>query len=99
MRSCNDEVALAIIFALMDRSASKLRETLIQLLPLHLRLLYTHTQNINIYVCVYIYICQKKKKPNEHWTVKHNLQHLRFIEKGIWKASIQKKRKKKPKKK
>ena len=50
-------------------------------------------------MCVYIYICQKKKKkPNEHWTVKHNLQHLRFIEKGIWKASIQKKRKKKPKK-
>ena len=46
-------------------------------------------------------ICQKKrkKKPNEHKTVKHNLQDLRFIEKGIWKASIQKKKKKKPKKK
>ena len=40
-------------------------------------------------------ICQKKKKPNEHWTVKHNLQDLRFIEKGIWKASIQKKNPKK----
>ena len=59
--------------------------------------IHTHTQYK--YLCVYIYICQKKKKkPNEHWTVKHNLQHLRFIEKGIWKASIQKKRKKKPKK-
>ena len=38
---------------------------------------------------------EKKKKPNEHWTVKHNLQDLRFIEKGIWKASIQKKNPKK----
>ena len=35
---------------------------------------------------------EKKKKPNEHWTVKHNLQDLRFIEKGIWKASIKKKK-------
>ena len=33
---------------------------------------------------------KKRKKPNEHWTVKHNLQDLRFIEKGILKASIQK---------
>ena len=71
----------------MDWSVSQLREPLIKLLPLHLRLLYTHT------IYIYIYIYAKKKTPNEHWTVKHNLQDLRFIEKSIWKASIQKKKK------
>ena len=38
---------------------------------------------------------KKKKKPNEHRTVKHNLQDLRFIEKGKLKASIKKKTQKK----
>ena len=42
---------------------------------------------------------KEKKKTNEHKTVKHNLQDLRFIEKGIWKASIQKRNKKKTQKK
>ena len=53
------------------------------------------------YKYIYKYIYAKKKKPNENWTVKHNLQDLRFIEKSIWKASIQKKKKtpKNPKKK
>ena len=43
-------------------------------------------------------ICQKKKKPNEHWTVKRNIMDLRFIEKDIWKASIPKKKTQKKKK-
>ena len=89
MCSYNEEVAQAIIFALMDQRASQLKEPLIKLLPWHLRLLYTHTQ----YIYIYIYIPKKKKTPNEHWTVKHNLEDLRFIEKGIWKASIKKKKK------
>ena len=54
---------------------------------------HTHTQNININIYIYIYM-PKKKKPNENWIVKHNLQELRFIEKGIWKASFKKKKKK-----
>ena len=35
---------------------------------------------------------KKKKKPNENWTIEHNLQDLRLIGKGIWKASIKKKK-------
>ena len=63
MRSYNEDIAQAII---RDRNVSEMREALIHLLPLHLRLLYTHTQYK--YLCVYIYICQKKKKkkPNEN---------------------------------
>ena len=41
---------------------------------------------------------KKKKKPNEHWTVKRNIMDLRFIEKDIWKASIPKNKPKKKKK-
>ena len=91
MHSCNEVVAQAIIFALRDRNASEMREALIHLLPLHLRLLYTHK--------IYIYIYAPKRKPNENSTVKHSLQDLRFIKNGIWKASIQKKKKKDQKKK
>ncbi|GLT86845.1 hypothetical protein SLE2022_049590 [Rubroshorea leprosula] len=42
--SCNEEVAQAIIFALMDRSESELGEPLTQLLPLALGLLYLGKQ-------------------------------------------------------
>ena len=49
MCSCNEELAQAVTFALMDQSASELRELLIQLLPLYLCLLYTHTQYKSIY--------------------------------------------------
>ncbi|CAL5381212.1 unnamed protein product [Camellia sinensis] len=42
--SCNEEVALAIIFALMDRSESELGEPLTRLLPLGLGLLYLGKQ-------------------------------------------------------
>ena len=41
--SYNEEVAQAIIFALMDQSESELGEPLTRLLPLSLGLLYTHT--------------------------------------------------------
>ncbi|PSS14475.1 26S proteasome non-ATPase regulatory subunit 2 A like [Actinidia chinensis var. chinensis] len=43
--SCNEEVAQAIIFALMDRSDSELGEPLIRLLPLGLGLLYLGKQD------------------------------------------------------
>lgn len=42
--SCNEEVAQAIIFALMDRSESDLGEPLTRLLPLGLGLLYLGKQ-------------------------------------------------------
>ncbi|KAJ6734149.1 26S PROTEASOME NON-ATPASE REGULATORY SUBUNIT [Salix purpurea] len=42
--SCNEEVAQAIIFALMDRSESELQEPLIRFLPLGLGLLYLGKQ-------------------------------------------------------
>lgn len=42
--SCNEEVAQAIIFALMDRSESDLGEPLARLLPLGLGLLYLGKQ-------------------------------------------------------
>ncbi|KAL4620465.1 hypothetical protein ACB092_06G156000 [Castanea dentata] len=42
--SCNEEVAQAIIFALMDRSESELTEPLTRLLPLGLGLLYLGKQ-------------------------------------------------------
>ncbi|GKU96357.1 hypothetical protein SLEP1_g9598 [Rubroshorea leprosula] len=42
--SCNEDVAQAIIFALMDRSESELGEPLTQLLPLALGLLYLGKQ-------------------------------------------------------
>lgn len=42
--SCNEEVAQAIIFALMDRSESELGEPLTRLLPLGLGLLYLGKQ-------------------------------------------------------
>ncbi|KAJ8749248.1 hypothetical protein K2173_018727 [Erythroxylum novogranatense] len=43
--SCNEEVAQAIIFALMDRSESELQEPLIRFLPLGLGLLYLGKQD------------------------------------------------------
>ena len=42
--SCNEEVAQAIIFALMDRSDAELGEPLTRLLPLGLGLLYLGKQ-------------------------------------------------------
>lgn len=42
--SCNEEIAQAIIFALMDRSDSELGEPLTRLLPLGLGLLYLGKQ-------------------------------------------------------
>lgn len=42
--SCNEEVAQAIIYALMDRSESELGEPLTRLLPLGLGLLYLGKQ-------------------------------------------------------
>lgn len=42
--SCNEEVAQAIIFALMDRSESELGDALTRLLPLSLGLLYLGKQ-------------------------------------------------------
>lgn len=42
--SCNEEVAQAIIFALMDRNESELGEPLARLLPLGLGLLYLGKQ-------------------------------------------------------
>ena len=51
--SYNEEVAQAIIFALMDQSESELGEPLTQLLPLGLGLLYTHTHR---YIYIYIYV-------------------------------------------
>lgn len=42
--SCNEEVAQAIIFALMDRSESELGEPLTRLIPLGLGLLYLGKQ-------------------------------------------------------
>lgn len=42
--SCNEEVAQAIIFALMDRNESELGEPLTRLLPLSLGLLYLGKQ-------------------------------------------------------
>lgn len=42
--SCNEEIAQAIIFALMDRSESELGEPLTRLLPLGLGLLYLGKQ-------------------------------------------------------
>lgn len=46
--SCNEEVAQAIIFALMDRSESELGEPLTRLIPLGLGLLYLGKQvNLN----------------------------------------------------
>lgn len=42
--SCNEEVAQAIIFALMDRSESEFGEPLTRLLPLSLGLLYLGKQ-------------------------------------------------------
>ncbi|CAL5397923.1 unnamed protein product [Camellia sinensis] len=44
--SCNEEVAQAIIFALMDRSESELGEPLTRLLPLGLGLLYLGKQSV-----------------------------------------------------
>lgn len=44
--SCNEEVAQAIILALMDRSESELQEPLIRFLPLGLGLLYLGKQVI-----------------------------------------------------
>jgi 26S proteasome regulatory subunit N1 len=44
--SCNEEVAQALIFALMDRSESELEEPLARLLPLGLGLLYLGKQVI-----------------------------------------------------
>lgn len=46
--SCNEEVAQAIIFALMDRSESELGEPLTRLLPLGLGLLYLGKQVFRI---------------------------------------------------
>lgn len=42
--SCNEEVAQAIIFALMDRNETELGEPLTRLLPLSLGLLYLGKQ-------------------------------------------------------
>lgn len=42
--SCNEDVAQAIIFALMDRSEAELGEPLTRLLPLSLGLLYLGKQ-------------------------------------------------------
>lgn len=42
--SCNEDVAQAIIFALMDRSENELGEPLCRLLPLALGLLYLGKQ-------------------------------------------------------
>ena len=42
--SCNEDIAQAIIFALMDRSESELGEPLTRLLPLGLGLLYLGKQ-------------------------------------------------------
>ena len=69
MRSCNEEVPHAIIFALMDQSASELGEPLIQLLPLHFHLLYAHT----------IYIYAKKKKKNQMNTEQSNIIYNLYI--------------------
>ena len=46
--SCNEEIAQAIIFALMDRSESELGEPLTRLLPLGLGLLYLGKQVVLI---------------------------------------------------
>jgi len=47
--SCNEEVAQAIIFTLMDRSESELGEPLTRLLPLGLGLLYLGKQ---VFTCL-----------------------------------------------
>lgn len=46
--SCNEDIAQAIIFALMDRSESELGEPLTHLLPLGLGLLYLGKQVVGI---------------------------------------------------
>jgi hypothetical protein len=48
--SCNEEIAQAIIFALMDRSESELGEPLTRLLPLGLGLLYLGKQ---VFRCIH----------------------------------------------
>jgi 26S proteasome regulatory subunit N1 len=48
--SCNEEVAQAIIFTLMDRSESELGEPLTRLLPLGLGLLYLGKQVFTCFV-------------------------------------------------
>lgn len=53
--SCNEEVAQAIIFALMDRSESELGEPLTRLLPLGLGLLYLGKQVI-IFQVIVVYV-------------------------------------------
>lgn len=54
--SCNEEVAQAIIFALMDRSESELGEPLTRLIPLGLGLLYFGKQvNLN-HQCWFAYV-------------------------------------------
>jgi len=45
--SCNEEIAQAIIYTLMDRSESELGEPLTRLLPLGLGLLYLGKQVIS----------------------------------------------------
>jgi hypothetical protein len=53
--SCNEEVAQALIFALMDRSESELEEPLARLLPLGLGLLYLGKQVICWAVSVFFF--------------------------------------------
>jgi hypothetical protein len=48
--SCNEEIAQAIIFALMDRSESELGDPLTRLLPLGLGLLYLGKQ---VFRCIH----------------------------------------------
>lgn len=64
--SCNEEVAQAIIFALMDRNESELGEALGRLLPLSLGLLYLGKQvsqhsavNTLSFVIMIIFLCFK----------------------------------------
>ena len=57
--SCNEEVAQAIIFALMDRSESELGEPLTRLLPLGLGLLYLGKQVfvwLSVVSCLYLLV-------------------------------------------
>lgn len=53
--SCNEDIAQAIIFALMDRSESELGEPLTRFLPLGLGLLYLGKQVVILGIC-YVYL-------------------------------------------
>lgn len=52
--SCNEDIAQAIIFALMDRSESELGEPLTHLLPLGLGLLYLGKQVVGIPISYFL---------------------------------------------